>query len=68
MSARWREGREGGRLLALRTYDGLIVILRAEWSYRPVSNTELRQPGLDVVSFTLAFKTLIYKSCTTQAD
>ena len=64
-----RKGRrEGGRLLALRTYDGLIVKLRAEKSSRPVSNSEVGQPGLDVVRFTLAFKPLIHKSCTTQTN
>lgn len=38
MRARWREGGEG--VLALRTHDGLTVILRAEQSYGPVSKQQ----------------------------
>lgn len=49
---------EGG-LLAFRTYDGLIVIFRAKWSYRPVSYNKPKQLGLDVAKFTVAFKSKI---------
>lgn len=56
--AEWGPG--GGRAtvgLKDLLYDGLIVILRAEQSCRPVSNSEVKQLGRDVLSF----KTLIHQ-------